>query len=53
MNTLKGVDANVQISILHNVKVVQSRKGWTRAEAEKAITDAKAGIACPKGEKPK
>jgi hypothetical protein len=29
---------------IHNVRVIHSRKGWTTAEAVKAVADAKAGI---------
>lgn len=36
---------NAQVRLLHNIKAVQSRKGWTLAEVEKAMADAKAGIA--------
>lgn len=30
--------------LIHNVRVVHSTKGWTKAEAIKATVDAKAGI---------
>ena len=42
---LKGYRNNPQIRMLHNVKAVQSRKGWRHAEVLKAIEDAGAGIA--------
>jgi hypothetical protein len=45
MNHLKGYRTNPQVRILHNIKAVQSRKGWKQAEVFKAITDAEAGIA--------
>ena len=45
MNYLKGYRSNPQIRMLHNVKAVQSRKGWRRTEVLKAIEDAGAGIA--------
>jgi len=38
---------NPQLRRIHNVAVVQSRKGWTKAEAFQAITDANAGITYP------
>jgi len=45
MNYLKGYRTNPQVRLIHNVKAVQSRKGWTKAEVEKAMADAQAGIA--------
>jgi len=41
----KGIAENVQVRILHNVKVVQSRKGWTQAQCTQAIADARKGVA--------
>lgn len=41
---LNGADTNPKVRMLHNIKVVQSRKGWKYAHVEKAIADAKAGI---------
>jgi hypothetical protein len=41
---LNGADTNPMVRKIHNVKVVQSRKGWKYADVEKAIADAKAGI---------
>jgi len=41
---LTGAHASYMARKLHNVMVVQSRKGSTLADAEKAIADAKAGI---------
>lgn len=29
---------------IHNIKVVQSKAGWTMAQVTKAIVDAKAGV---------
>ena len=45
MNYLKGYRTNPQVRMLHNVKAVQSRKGWKQDEVLKAIEDAGAGIA--------
>ncbi len=45
MNYLKGYKTNSQVRLLHNVKAVQSRRGWTQAEVLKAIEDSRAGIA--------
>ena len=45
MRCLKGCKTNPQVRVLHNVKAVQSRKGWKRAEVLRAIADAEAGIA--------
>jgi hypothetical protein len=45
MNYLKGYSTNPQIRVLHNVRAVQSRKGWKQAEVFKAMEDAGAGIA--------
>ena len=46
MNYLKGYGTNPQIGKLHNVRAVQSRKGWKEAEVLRAIANAEAGIAC-------
>ena len=45
MNYLKGYRSNPQIRMLHNIKAVQSRKGWKEAEVFKAMHDARIGIA--------
>jgi hypothetical protein len=45
MRYLKDFRTNPQISVLHNVRAVQSRKGWREAEVLRAIADAEAGIA--------
>jgi len=45
MRCLKDRKTNPQVRVLHNVKAVQSRKGWKQAEVLRAIGDAKAGIA--------
>ena len=45
MRYLKDYKTNPQVRKLHNVKAVQSRKGWKQAEVLRAISDAEAGIA--------
>jgi hypothetical protein len=35
---------NPQVRRIHNVTVVQSRQGWTKEDAYRAITDADHGI---------
>jgi hypothetical protein len=45
MRHLKNRRTNPQVRVLHNVKAVQSRKGWKQAEVLRAIADAEAGIA--------
>ncbi len=45
MDYLKGYRSNSQIRMLHNIKAVQSRKGWRQAEVFKAMDDARIGIA--------
>jgi hypothetical protein len=45
MHYLKNRRTNPQVRVLHNVRAVQSRKGWKEAEVLTAIADAKAGIA--------
>ena len=45
MRCLKGCKTNPQVRVLHNVKAVQSRKGWKQPEVFRAIADAEAGIA--------
>ena len=45
MRCLKDRKTNPQVRVLHNVKAVQSRKGWKQAELFRAITGAKEGIA--------
>ena len=45
MRYLKDYKTNPQVRKLHNVKAVQSRKGWKAEEVHKAIADAYAGIA--------
>ena len=46
MRYLKDYRTNPRVRLLHNVKAVQSRAGWTQTEVFKAIADAKAGVAC-------
>ena len=41
---MKGAHENPQVRRLHNIKVVQSRKGWKFADLRKAMADAAAGI---------
>jgi hypothetical protein len=43
VNYLRGYGTNPQVGKLHNVRAVQSRKGWKQAEVLRAIADA--GIA--------
>jgi hypothetical protein len=45
MNYLLGYKTNPQVRRLHNVKVVQSRRGWKVDEVCKAIIDANDSIA--------
>ena len=45
VNYLEGYRTNPQIRRIHNLKAVQSRKGWTQAEALKALSDANSGLA--------
>ena len=45
MRYLKECTTNSQVRMIHNVRAVQSRSGWKRAEVLRAIADAKAGIA--------
>ncbi len=45
MHYLRDHKTNPQVRALHNVKAVQSRKGWKEADVFRAIADAEAGIA--------
>jgi hypothetical protein len=35
---------NGAVLLIHNTRVVHSRRGWTKGEAIKAVADAKRGI---------
>jgi len=45
MRYLKGFRTNAQVRMIHNVRAVQSRKGWKQVEVFRAIADAEAGTA--------
>ena len=45
MRYLKDFRTNPKVRVIHNVRAVQSRKGWTMQEVLQAIAHAKDGIA--------
>jgi hypothetical protein len=45
MRYLKDCKTNPQVRMIHNVKAVQSRRGWKQVEVFRASADAESGIA--------
>lgn len=51
MTGLESPQMSTGALTIHNLKVIQSREGWTEADLMQAIADAKAGIRYPMPER--